>query len=139
MATRSYAGSGSPLPLIVLMLALSLGGGFVAVHSTASLSLGLAILLIVLFASFLNTELALHIILLSMLLSPEIVVGGVGGVSVGKPMAKGEALGLRMEDLVLIAVALAWFARTAIFKELGLIRKTPLNRPIFAYIASLVL
>lgn len=139
MATRSTAGSGSPLPLIALVLALSLGGGFVAVHSTAGLSLGLAILLIVLFASFLNTELALHIILLSMLLSPEIVVGGVGGVSVGKPMAKGEALVLRMEDLVLIAVALAWFARTAIFKELGLIRKTPLNRPIFAYIASLVL
>ncbi len=139
MATRSHAGSRNPFPLIVLLLGLSLGGGFVAVHSTAGLSLGLAILLIALFASFLNTELGLHIILLSMLLSPEIVIGGVGGVSVGKPMAKGEALVLRMEDLVLIAVALAWFARTAIFKELGLIRKTPLNRPIFAYVASLVL
>jgi O-antigen ligase len=85
------------------------------------------------------TELALHIILLSMLLSPEIVVGGVGGISIGKPGTKGDVLVLRMEDLVLVAVALAWFARTAIFKELGLIRRTPLNRAVLAYIVSLVL
>jgi O-antigen ligase len=93
----------------------------------------------VLFSSFLNTELALHIILLSMLLSPEIVVGGVGGIALGKPESKGELLVLRMEDLVLTAVTLAWFARTAIFKELGLIRKTPLNFAIFAYVTSLIL
>lgn len=139
MANRPNATPAGPVPLIALVLLLAMGGGVVVAQTTAGLSLGAALLICVLFASFLNTELALHIILLSMLLSPEIVVGGVAGISLGKPEAKGEALVLRMEDLVLATVALAWFARTALFKELGLIRKTPLNPAIFAYILSLLL
>ena len=139
MADRSHADLTGPAPLIALILLLALGGGLVVAQTTPGLSLGIALLGTVLFVSFLNTELALHIILLSMLLSPEIVVGGVGGISIGKPAWKGEALVLRMEDLVLVTVAFAWFARTALFKELGLIRKTPLNPAIFAYIVSLIL
>jgi O-antigen ligase len=139
MADRSFADLTGTVPLIALILLLALGGGLVVAQTTPGLSLGIALLGTVLFVSFLNTELALHIILLSMLLSPEIVVGGVGGISIGKPEYKGEALVLRMEDLILVTVAFAWFARTALFKELGLIRKTPLNPAIFAYIVSLIL
>jgi hypothetical protein len=139
MANRSQEFLAGPIPQIALVLVLATGGGLIVAQTTIGLSLGAALLLIALLASFLNTELALHIILLSMLLSPEIVVGGVGGISIGKPGTKGDVLVLRMEDLVLVAVALAWFARTAIFKELGLIRKTPLNRAILTYVVSLVL
>ncbi len=139
MADRSHADLTGTAPLIALVLLLALGGGLVLAQSTPGLSLGIALLGTILFASFLNTELALHIILLSMLLSPEIVVGGVGGISIGKPAVKGEALVLRMEDLVLVTAAFAWLARTALFKELGLIRRTPLNPAIFAYIVSLIL
>lgn len=139
MANRSEVFFAGPITQIALVLLLALGGGFIVARTTAGISLGAVLLITILFTSFLNIELALHIILLSMLLSPEFVVGGVGGVSLGKPETKGEALVLRMEDLVLAAVALAWFARTAIFKELGLIRKTPLNRAILAYTVSLIL
>jgi O-antigen ligase len=139
MANRSQDFLAGPIPQIALVLVLAAGGGLIVAQTTIGLSLGAALLLIALVASFLNTELALHIILLSMLLSPEIVVGGVGGISIGKPGTKGDVLVLRMEDLVLVAVSLAWFARTAIFKELGLIRRTPLNRAILAYVVSLVL
>ena len=139
MPNRSREHLAGPIPQIALVLLLAAGGGLIVAQTTAGLSLGAVLLGAVLFASFLNTELALHIILLSMLLSPEIVVGGVGGISLGKPATKGEALVLRMEDLVLVTGALAWFARTAIFKELGLIRKTPLNLAIFAYIISLII
>jgi O-antigen ligase len=139
MANRSEEFLAGPIPLVALVLGLAAGGGLIVARSSAGLSLGGALLLIVLLLSFLNTEVALHIILLSMLLSPEIVVGGVGGIALGKPVAKGDVLVLRMEDVILVAVALAWFARTAIFKELGLIRKTPLNAAIFAYIVSLIL
>ena len=139
MAGRSQASLTGPAPLIALILLLALGGGLVVAQAAPGLSVSIALLGTVLFASFLNTELALHIILLSMLLSPEIVVGGVGGISIGKPEVKGEALVLRMEDLVLATVAFAWFARTALFKELGLIRRTPLNPAIFGYIVSLIL
>jgi O-antigen ligase len=139
MADRSHASLTGPAPLFALILLLALGGGLVVAQTTPGLSISIALLGTVLFASFLNTELALHIILLSMLLSPEIVVGGVGGISIGKPEVKAEALVLRMEDLILATVTFAWFARTALFKELGLIRRTPLNPAIFAYIVSLIL
>jgi O-antigen ligase len=137
MTTRSQISSTAPIALIVFLLLLAAGGGLVIAKTGPGLSLGAALLLVILFASFLNTELALHIILLSMLLSPEIVVGGVGGVSIGKPGVKGDLLVLRIEDLILGVVALAWIAKAAIFKELGLVRKTPLNTPIFAYVALL--
>jgi O-antigen ligase len=138
MTTHSQTSSTAPIALIAFLLLLAAGGGLVIAKTGPGLSLGAALLLVVLFASFLNTELALHIILLSMLLSPEIVVGGVGGVSIGKPVVKGDLLVLRIEDLILGVVALAWIAKAAIFKDLGLVRKTPLNTPIFAYVALLI-
>ncbi len=139
MHNRSPESLAGPIPQVALVLALATAGGLIVARTSAELSLGGALLLVVLLASFLNTELGLHIILLSMLLSPEILVGGVGGIALGKPETKGDVLVLRMEDLVLVGVALAWFARTAIFKELGLTRRTPLNRAILAYVVSLVL
>jgi O-antigen ligase len=139
MLSRSHDAVTRPASLIALVLLLAAGGGLIIARTTASLSLGAALLIVLIFASFLNTELGLHIILLSMLLSPEIVVGSVGGISIGKPAVKADVLVLRIEDLILVAVALAWFARAAIFKELGFIRKTPLNAPIFAYITVLIL
>ena len=137
MTMRSQTSSTAPIALVVFLLLLAAGGGLLIAKTDPGLSLGVVFLLVVLFASFLNTELALHIILLSMLLSPEIVVGGVGGVSLGKPVVKGDLLVLRIEDLILGVVALAWIAKAAIFKDLGLVRKTPLNTPIFAYLAVL--
>ena len=134
---RSQTSSTAPIGLVAFLLLLAAGGGLLIAKTGPGLSLGAVLLLVVLFASFLNTELALHIILLSMLLSPEIVVGGVGGVSIGKPEVKGDLLVLRVEDLILAMVALAWIAKAAIFKELGLVRKTSLNTPIFTYVAVL--
>lgn len=139
MAIPSRDAATRSAPLIALVLLLALGGALIISQTTAGLSLGALLLIVVLFASFLNAELGLHIILLSMLLSPEIVVGGVGGISLGKPAVKADVLILRIEDLILVTVSLAWFARTALFKELGLIRKTPLNVSMGAYVASLVL
>ncbi|MFB3816897.1 MAG: O-antigen ligase family protein [Candidatus Methylomirabilales bacterium] len=139
MPSRSQETVAGPLPFIALAGFLAVGGALLIAKATPTESLGAGLLIIVLFASFLNTELALHIILLSMLLSPEIVVGAVGGVSIGKPSTKADVLVLRIEDLILTVVTFAWLARTAIFKELGLIRRTPLNAPMFAYIATMVL
>jgi O-antigen ligase len=59
-------------------------------------------------------------------------------VSIGKPDTKGDVLVVRIEDLILTTVCLAWLARAAIFKDVGLVRKTPLNGPIVAYTVTLV-
>lgn len=139
MAPRAQAVPAGPIPLLLFVLLLAAGGGLIIAETGPGLALGLSLLLIVIFLSFLNTELALHIILLSMLLSPEIVVGGIGGISIGKPGFKGDLLVLRVEDLVLTAVTLAWVAKAAIFKEIGLVRRTPLNAPIFIFAASLII
>lgn len=138
MAAHPRDTSAGPLPLALFVLLLAAGGGLIIAQTGPGLSLGASLLVVLLFVSVLHTELALHIILLSMLLSPEIVLGSVGGISIGKPEVKGDVLVLRVEDLILTTVAMAWVARTAIFKELGLIRRTPLNAPILAYSVALV-
>jgi len=138
MATHPRDTLTHPIPLALFVLLLAAGGGFFIAQTGPGLSLGASLLVVLLFLSFLHTELALHIILLSMLLSPEIVVGGFAGVSIGKPDVKGDVLVVRIEDLILTTVCLAWLARAAIFKDVGLIRQTPLNGPIFAYTVTLV-
>ncbi len=85
--------------------------------------------LLILSLSFLSTEFALYFLIFSMLLSPEIVVAQTAAREVT----------LRLEDILLPIIAIGWLARTALYKELGLILKTPLNKPILYYIlASLV-
>lgn len=73
--------------------------------------------------SFLNPDLALIILILSMLLSPEISAGGIGGRSVV----------VRSEDIFVLVVSLGWVARLAVNKELAVFRWTALNAPIMTY------
>lgn len=139
MRTYSRDASTHPVSLVLFVLLLAAGAGFVIAQTGPGLSLGACLLVILLALSFLHTELALHIILVSMLLSPEIVVGGFAGISIGKPDVKGDVLVVRIEDLILTTVCLAWLARIAIFKDVGLVRKTPLNVPIFVYSITIIL
>ena len=85
--------------------------------------LGLVVFIVV----FVRTELAIALVLLSMLLSPEIAVGGAGG------LAEKRQLVLRSEDLLLVLIGFSWLAKTAVNKELGLVLRTALNGPILAY------
>jgi hypothetical protein len=78
---------------------------------------------------FIKTEAGLYLVLFSMLLSPEFAAGAGG-------LAENRALVFRLEDLLLFAIALSWFAKTAVNKELGLVAKTPLNRWIMLYIVT---
>src|SRR5438105_8019302 len=66
-----------------------------------------------------------------MLLSPQLGTGGM--------VAEGRRFVIRSEDILLLVVALSWLAKTAVNKELGLTLKTPLNRPILAYLATTAL
>jgi hypothetical protein len=79
---------------------------------------------------FVRTEVGLYLAVLSMLLSPQFVLGGAGA------LAERREVVLRAEDLLLIVIALSWLAKTAVNKELGLVLKTPFNRPILAYILT---
>jgi len=76
---------------------------------------------------FVKTEFGLYLVIFSMLLSPQL--GSGGGV------AEGRRIVIRSEDILLLVVAFSWLAKTAVNKEMGLALKTPLNRPILAYVA----
>jgi O-antigen ligase len=89
----------------------------------------LILLLLVFICTFIWPEAGLYVLILSMLFSPEIIAGDVGGKA-----TLGRGLTLRLEDFLLVFIGLSWFARTAIDKSTGLFRKTPLNQPIAAYI-----
>ena len=89
------------------------------------LAAGLAVFLIV----FVKTEVGLYLVIFSMLLSPQL------GAGAGQ-IAEGRRIVVRSEDILLLVVAFSWLAKTAVNKELGLAAKTPLNRPILAYIAA---
>ncbi len=113
---------------LVLSLFLFLVAAFIATSPpilTLKVFAGLTILVL----SFLSVEIALYILIFSMLLSPEIVVAST-------PVRE---VTLRLEDLLIPIIGVGWLARMAIYKELGLIMKTPLNRPIMYYMVASLL
>jgi hypothetical protein len=113
------------------LIALALGG---AVAQSSALTMLLAACAVAIFvAAFVNAEWGLTILILSMLLSPEISAGETGRGTLGRGVT------LRLEDALLVLIGMGWFARNAVFKDLGLFRKTPLNRPIFIYMVVCVL
>ncbi len=83
----------------------------------------------VFFVAFLRTDLALILLILSMLLSPEFGLGHIPGRTVV----------LRFDDIILFVVFFGWLAKMAVNKELGLLRATSLNKPILAYMFVCVL
>jgi hypothetical protein len=93
-------------------------------------SAGLAVFVV----SFMSTQIALYILIFSMLLSPEVIVGSTEGAAT---LSRG--ITLRADDLVLVVIGFSWLARMAINKELGLFLKTPLNKPIAYYIVVCII
>jgi O-antigen ligase len=89
-----------------------------------------AVAALILFAlAFIRTDWGIYIVIFSMLLSPQF---GNKGAGVGA----GRGVTFRTEDFVLLVIGLSWLAKTAVNKELNLIARTPLNWPIFTYIAA---
>src|SRR5918996_5654557 len=122
-----------PAPRLLVLVALLLIAALLLSQGTVTLRFqhlfGLAFAVAVFIFVFVKAAAGLYLVLFSMLLSPEFAVGRAG-------LAEGRAVIIRLEDLLLIAIALSWFAKTAVNKELGLVVKTPLNRWIAAYVLA---
>lgn len=80
-------------------------------------------------ATFIDINIGLIAIILSMLLSPELEAGSTSGRSVV----------VRAEDMMLIIVLLTWLARMAIKKDTPLIKSSPLNVPMGVCVAIMCL
>ncbi|MDD5229792.1 MAG: O-antigen ligase family protein [Candidatus Marinimicrobia bacterium] len=108
---------------IFLSIPLSLIVAFVLVKVAPIYALIAAIGLGLLIVTFTNTDFALYVLIFSMLLSPEF----------GSRTTRGGGVTIRIDDIILAIIIFSWLAKTAINKELGLFRRTPLNKPIWIY------
>lgn len=70
--------------------------------------------------SFVSIPVGLAIMALSMLFSPEIAIGAMGARSIT----------IRIEDLLIPVLILAWIGHNAAYHQSQVFAKTPLNRPI---------
>jgi hypothetical protein len=117
--------------LVVLILCLILAFFMPRMSTVKTIAVAGGIILFV--VSFASTQAALYILILATLLGPEIVVGTTAGGSLGRGVT------LRIDDFILVIIGFSWLAKMALYKELGLFLKTPLNKPIAFYIiASLI-
>lgn len=114
--------------LFVIFVLLALLTGFLIPQYSPSILFWGVLTLAIFILSFINIEWGLYILIFSMLLSPEITVGQTTGASLGRGVT------LRFEDFLLIVIGLSWFAKNAVYKELGLFLKTPVNKAIFLFI-----
>jgi len=121
------------LVTILFLLVALLTGFFISKYPPSTMLLGV-LALIIFIVSFINIEWGLYILIISMLLSPEIMMAGETTES-----SMGRGVTLRLEDFLLAVIGLSWFARNAVKKELGLFLKTPLNKAILFYVLACVL
>ncbi|TLY27956.1 MAG: hypothetical protein E6K63_09635 [Nitrospirae bacterium] len=119
--------------LVPLIMAISLALVIGTTKPTLSLILILGAFPMV--VAFLSPLAGLYLLVFSMLLGPELLVGG--GMGSGTTLGRGVTL--RYDDFILLLVGVAWLARTAISKQGNLLLRTPLNRPIMLYTAACVL
>jgi O-antigen ligase len=116
------------MPAAVLLVGAVAVGYLLTVVSTFH-SLLLAVLLVLFASALIWPEFGICAVIFSMLLSPELMAGGLAGKA-----TLGRGFTLRLEDFLLVFIGLSWFARGALDKSKGLFRQTPLNKPIAAYI-----
>lgn len=129
LSSKTTVKIGAPsAPLFVILIGALMVGYLLTLLSTVQ-GMVLILLLLVFVCTFVWPEAGLYVLIFSMLLSPEIIAGDIGGKG-----TLGRGLTLRLEDFLLVFIGLSWFARTAVDKTLGLFQKTPLNQPIAAYI-----
>lgn len=110
--------------LIIIILLFSLLFGNIISSTSGLFFIAVILSIILLVVTFANTEIGLFIVIFSMLLSPEIIVGQIPGRDIV----------IRFDDVLLLIITFGWFAKTAINKELSLFKRKPFNIPIIIYL-----
>src|SRR2546425_3108205 len=118
--------------IIVVPLALAAALSLTLVSRDSAFSSTIIVGALVLVVAFMSTRLSLYLLVFSMLLSPEFLVGGLGGGG----GAAGRGITLRFDDFILVVIGFVWLAKMAILKGGAPFPRTPLNGPIMFYIAA---
>jgi len=103
-------------------------GKVISVNPYAPLIIIACFLLFIL--AFIHSDWAMGLLIMAMLLSPEIDLGG---------LSKQQDITIRIEDLMIVVFMLGWLARIAVTKGLTFIRRMPVNRFILFYCIVFIL
>ncbi|NWF72017.1 MAG: O-antigen ligase family protein [Nitrospirae bacterium] len=98
-----------------------------------STSLLAAVAAVPLLIAFVSPMSGLYLLVFSMLLGPEFLVGGIGS---GNTLGRGVTL--RFDDFLLMLVGIGWLARVAVSEHGKVFVRTSLNRPIMLYTIACV-
>jgi O-antigen ligase len=112
---------------VIIISALFIIGiflGQIVAGFSYKITIALILSAMVFIVTLVNTDVGLAVLIFSMLLSPEIILGQVPGRDIV----------IRFDDLLLAVITFAWLAKTAVNKGLALFVKTPLNKVIGVYI-----
>src|SRR3989442_301695 len=118
--------------IIVVPLALAAALSLFIFTSDTWFSLRIVVGILFLVVAFVSTRLSLYLLVFSMLLSPEFLIGNLTGGG----GASGRGLTLRFDDFLLVVIGFVWLAKMAIHKGGTPFLRTPLNGPIMFYIAA---
>ena len=102
-------------------------------QTSPSISLLAAAATIPLLIAFLSPLTGLYLLVFSMLLGPEFLVGSIGS---GNTLGRGVTL--RFDDFLLMLVGVGWLGRVAVSEHDKVFVRTPLNRSIVLYMAACV-
>jgi len=126
------------LIIFVFLSVIALGGlGYFLNSPDVSFLLYAAAAGVLVMATLMNPEVGLYLVAVASLFSPEIPVvrpvTGPLGLQQQRPVV------IRIEDVLLVILVVSWFLKTGIRKELGVLVRTPLNRPLFVFIMANIL
>ena len=117
----------NPVFLIVAIILLIIAGVCLVLQKVSFLLIGSILAPFVFCATFVDPGFGLYVLVFSMLLSPEISLGATQGNALGRGVT------VRIEDFLLIVIGASWFLKSAVSKQLSLLRQTPVNKPIVFY------
>jgi len=127
--TSEQTPMGLILPLLIILF-MAVGLAYMLPKLSTGQTLLLAGGIVFFIICLVSSRAAIYLLILSMLLSPEFIVGETKGSSMGRGIT------LRIDDFILILVGFSWLAKMAIHKKLGLFLQTPLNKPIGFYLMA---
>ena len=122
-----------PRPDFLLPVLLAAPVALLSATAKPSVVLAVVAAVMPLVISFLSPVSGLYILVFSMLLGPEVLVGQLGSGAL-----LGRGVTLRFDDLLLLLVGFGWLGRMALAPRQRIVLRTPLNRPIVWYVVGCV-
>jgi O-antigen ligase len=118
--------------IVAVPLALAAALSLLIVSSDTATGLRIVVGVMLLLVAFVSTKISLYLLVFSMLLGPEFLIGDLAGGG----GATGRGMTLRFDDFLLVVIGFVWLAKMAVFKGGAPFQRTPLNGPIMFYIAA---